>query len=124
MRDDAVFDLALDGRQLGAEVGLRGEDDERGVEAAHQDQREPRVAVAEIELIVALIEGVVEGAIQLPGAERAAAIELLGFPFQASGFDVVLECAGRCLSLPRSAPIPTGAGAVSTLVISAMAGLA
>ena len=83
-RDDAAFDLALERRQTGAEAGLRCEDDERGVEAAHQDQRQPRVAVAQIELIVALVERVVQRAIELPGAKRTGAVQLLGLPFQAA----------------------------------------
>ena len=93
--DHAGFDLALDGREARAEAGLRRQDDERGVEAAHQDQREPHVAVAQIELIVTLVEGVVEGAIQLPRAERTGAVQLLGLPLAAWAVGVGADPDGR-----------------------------
>ena len=64
---------------------MRRKDHERGIEAAHQEQGKARVAVTEIELVVAILKGIVQRSIQFPGAKRTGAVQLLGFPFQASG---------------------------------------
>src|SRR5688572_21031219 len=75
--DDGTFDLPLDGRQLGTEAGLGGRNYQRGIQATHQDEREPRLAVAEIEEVVALVERVVQRAIELRRRKRAVVVELL-----------------------------------------------
>jgi len=92
---DAAFDLPLEHREAGSEAGLRGEDHERGIEAAHQDHREAGIAVAQVELVVAFVERVIERAIQLPGAKRTGAVQLLGLPFQSAGVSIGSDPGGR-----------------------------
>jgi hypothetical protein len=93
---DAAFDLPLEDREVFSQAALRCEDDERRIEAAHQDHREAGIAVAQVELVVALVERVIERAVELPGAKRTGAVQLLGLPLQsAAGVSIGSDLRGR-----------------------------
>ena len=60
----------MSGAKRGQEIAARARQDDGGIETAHENEREPRFAIVDVDQLIGFIHRGVERAIPLPRVER------------------------------------------------------